>query len=402
MTGAGYVEGVAIADGAIYWTDCRHQPHRARDAQRRRQRQHRHQQRPDRQRRRRHRLRRRPPLLGELHRRQPRPRARRAPTARLSGVDQSFITGATDPAGVVGARLATSSWTNMNSSQPLMGSLSRAHLAADGSVDSVQPRARLRRRRASSASRSTPRVDRDPPVVTMTPTAPSSGSWFNAGNSGTDGVKVDVVGQRPERRQARCRAPTTARRSWPTRAARPGTSRSATACTTSPAPRPTAHRRANSGAAPGSTAFPVTLSVDQTRAVDLAAGSAPADWVAFNVVLRLLGERRRRRASPIRADASFLLVDVGRRRAARTPTRRPTRTTSATWPATPRHPPVRCTAKVDLAPPTITCPAPPVLDLGGPRHAARRHGHRRRAPGPASPTATGQTSTAVAGPQTTT
>ena len=206
----------------------------------------------------------------------------------LSGVNQTFITGAREPAGiaVLGNEVF---WTNANSTQPPKGSLSRATLAADGSVASVQHELLFDESGVFGVAIDAP-VDVDPPVVTMSPVAPSSGSWFSVANSGTDGVRVDVSASDPSGVVALSCSADGATVLADTGGA-PGsfTLRDGVhhvTCTATDG-----RRRANSGAGAGSTAFPVTLQIDQTPpSISCLAG--PSDWVAIQRLLRLLGERR--------------------------------------------------------------------------------------------------------------
>ena len=132
------------------------------------------------------------------------------------------------------------------------------------------------------------------------------------------------------------------------------------------------------------------------RAVDLLP-RGPADWVAFNVFFGCSStDDGSGLADP--ADASFLLSTTVAQGSA--DANAPTGTHSVSDKAGNSEQAAVLHAKVDLAPPMITCPAvPPVLVQGGPNPsivATVTDGGS----GPASPTATGETSSAVVGPQT--
>ncbi len=312
----------------------------------------------------------------------------------LSNVNQTFITGAVDPAGVAVSG-ADVFWTNANSSQAAKGSVSRARLAGDGSVLSVQHELVFDDAGVFGIAVDNPR-DREAPFVTMNPLAPSTGSWFS-GSSSPNGVRVDVAASDPSGVIAlSCSANGVT--VLPDTGGAPGSFTlydgvHDVTCTATDGASP-----ANAGAAPGSAAFPVTLRVDLTPP-SISCGAAPADWVASNVGFSCSSSDG---GSGLAngADAAFFLVtsvpDGSSDPAAKTGKRDVMDVAGNTATAGP------LSAKVDLAPPTITCPAvPPVLELGGtatPLVATVTDG----GVGPASPTATGPTSTAVAGDQTTT
>jgi hypothetical protein len=319
-------------------------------------------------------------------------RASVASDGTLSGVDQSFIISARDPAGVavLGRDVV---WANMSSSQPSKTALSRAQLAADGSVSSVAHEIAFDDSGMFGVALDAP-VDREPPVVTMTPTAPPSGSWFNSANSGTDGVRVDVSATDPSGVTGlSCRevgGVVHYAGGTPGNFILGDGVHNITCTATDGA------RRRNSGAASGSTAFPVTLSIDQTPP-SISCTAAPPDWVAFNVFFGCsASDDGSGLANP--ADASFFVstsVADGSADA-----NAPSDTHSVSDVAGNSHESSVLHAKVDLAPPVITCPAvAPVLVLGGPNPPIVAT-VTDQGSGPASPTATGQTSSAVLGPQT--
>jgi hypothetical protein len=310
----------------------------------------------------------------------------------LSGVDQNFIMGALDPAGVavLGRDIA---WANASSSQPIKSALSRARLAADGSLESVAHEIAFDDRGMVGVALDAP-VDRDPPVVTMTPTAPPSGSWFNAANSGTDGVTVNVSATDPSGVTAlSCRevgGVVHYAGGTPGNFILGDGVHNITCTATDGA------RRANAGAASGSTAFPVTLNIDQT-APSISCTAAPPDWVAFNVFFGCsASDDGSGLADP--ADASFFVSTFVAQGSA--DANAPSSTHSVADVAGNSHESPVLRAKVDLAPPVITCPAvAPVLVLGGPNPPIVAT-VTDEGSGPASPTATGETSSAVLGPHT--
>ena len=393
VTGAGYVEGVAIGDGAIYWTDF--------DGNR----------------------------IGRatLHANGSLDtvttafqningaggiayaagrlywansfgttigRATVEADGSLSGVNQSFITGAIAPVGlsVLGNDIA---WSNSSSTHPPMTSLSHATLAADGSLASVQHEILLDESGAVGVALDAP-VDRDPPVVTMTPTAPSSGSWFNNDNSGAGGVEVSVSASDP----SGVRALSCSDDGFVVLAdtgGAPGTFTLGDGVHHVTCSATDNHRRRNSGAATGSTAFPVTMSIDQS-APAISCQSGPSDWVAFNWFFSCSASDPTSGLADA-ADASFLVstsVPDGSEDAnAASDTHSVSDVAGNTATSAAMH------AKVDRKGPAITCPAPPVLVLGGasPDLVASVSD---AGSGPASPTASAPTSSAVAGDLTTT
>ncbi len=320
-------------------------------------------------------------------------RARIDADGTLSALDQTFITGALDPTGVAvsGSEVF---WTNANSSQAAKGSLSRARLAPDGSVQSVQHELLFDDSGVFGIAIDNPR-DREAPFITMTPLAPASGAWFSAAGN-PNGVRVDVAASDPSGVAAlSCTDGVNT-----VLADTGGAAGSFTlldgvhniSCTATDGASPP-----NTGAAPGSAAFPVTLRVDITPP-SISCGTAPVDWVAFNVGF-LCASSDDGSGLADAADAQFFLVTNVPAGSADAAAPSDTRAVSDVAGNTNTAGPL--TAKVDLAPPTITCPAPPELELGGPAPPLVATVTDAGA-GPASPTASGTTSTAVAGNQTTT
>ncbi len=311
----------------------------------------------------------------------------------LSGIDQTFITGAQDPAGVAVAGTEVF-WTNASSSRPPMGSLSRARLAADGSLAAVQHELIFDDAGVFGVAIGGA-ADTEPPVITMTPLAPPSGAWFSSADS-PGGVTVDVAASDPSGVTSLSCSADGATVLADTGGA-PGTFTLQdgvynVVCTAGDGSSPS-----NVGAGPGSPAFPVTLPVDLT-APSISCLAGPSDWVAFNVFFTCSASDG---GSGLAngADATFYLstsvADGSGDPQAMTGTYDVGDLAGNTATA------AALKAKVDLAGPVITCPAPPVLDLGGaatPVVATVTDAHS----GPASPTATGVTSTDVEGDRTTT
>ena len=101
----------------------------------------------------------------------------------------------------------------MSSSQPTMSSLSRAHLAANGTVDSVSNEIAFDDAGVFGVALDAP-VDRDPPVVTMTPTAPPRGRGSTPATAAPTASRS--TSRRPIRAASRrSRAPRTASSCWP-------------------------------------------------------------------------------------------------------------------------------------------------------------------------------------------
>lgn len=319
-------------------------------------------------------------------------RARIEADGTLAAIDQTFIGNAMDPVGVA-VEKSDVYWTDANSSQPTKGSLNHARLAPDGSVQSVQHELVFDDSGVFGVAIDNPR-DREAPFVTMTPLGPDQGTWFN-GVTHPDGVRVDVAASDP----SGVTALTCTDNGSPVMADTAGAPGHFTlgdgvhdiSCTATDGASP-----ANSGAGPGSPAFPVTLHVDLTPPA-ISCSSAPADWVAFNVGFSCSSSDDGSGLANS-ADASFFLstsVPDGTADAAATTG---SRNVSDVAGNVNTGGPLK--AKVDLAPPTITCPEPPVLDLGGTATPLVATVTDEGA-GPASPTATGETSTAVAGDQKT-
>ena len=309
----------------------------------------------------------------------------------LSGVTQTFITGARDPAGIA-VSAGEVFWTNSSSTQPPQSSVSRARLAGDGSVLSVQHELIFDNAGASGIAIDNSR-DNDAPFITMSPLGPVSGTWFS-GVSNPGGVQVDVgASDASGVASLRCTAngAPVLSVSGAMGSFTLGNGAHSISCTATDGASP-----ANSGAAPGSAAFPVTLRVDLT-APSISCSAAPIDWVGSNAGFSCASSDG---GSGLAngGDAQFFLVTSVPNGSADVAARSGTHDVSDVAGNTTTGGPF--TASVDLAPPTLTCADEPALTQGGPATAVSAT-VADVGSGPASPAASGSTNTAELGDFTT-